>query len=158
MTQSNNRIQDIVDTWQQYVSAIIDWEKIVAGINPKQTPCGPVYELPASPINRTETFAIADMRSLKVAMPHYHANGETEIYIVIQGEGLTVVGGEEHKLRAGTVVVTPTNTAHYTIPGPDLVMAVINAPHFSQDNVVDVETSDPDVGFGKAQFERLTVA
>ena len=54
-------------------------------IHPKPTGCGPVYEL-KNPIERpNESFAIADMREIQVAEPHYHP--ETEIYFVLEGRG-----------------------------------------------------------------------
>jgi len=66
-----------------------DWQEVVEGITPKDTYCSPVYE-PKSPLDRpNESFAIADMREIKVAEPHYHTNGETETYFILSGSGLT---------------------------------------------------------------------
>jgi mannose-6-phosphate isomerase-like protein (cupin superfamily) len=95
------------------------------------------------------------MRGVKVALPHYHKNGETEIYFVIQGLGLTVVGGKEIYLEKGSVVVTPPNTTHFTIPKRDLVMMVINTPNFNAENIVEPTDSDPNVKFDKEQYDKL---
>ncbi len=148
-------MDEIVNAWKQYLDNLNDWQSIVDEVTPKITQCGPVYE-PASPLpERSETFAISDMRDVKVAYPHYHKNRESEIYFVIQGTGLTVVGGEEIALEKGSVVVTPPNTTHFTIPEHDLVMMVINTPDFNADNIVELTKSDPNVKFDKRQYDKL---
>lgn len=148
-------MDEIVKAWKNYIDSIESWESIVEGTEPKHTACGPVYE-PLSPLpERTETFAISDMRDVKVAYPHYHKNGETEIYLVIQGSGLTVVGGEEIHVKKGSVVITPPDTTHFTIPENDLVMAVINTPSFNATNIVEPHETDPKVKFDKSQYDRL---
>ena len=148
-------MDEIVEAWKQYSSGLNDWQSIVKGTGPKQTQCGPVYEPPSPLPGRTETFAISDMRDVKVAYPHYHKNDETEIYFVIQGSGLTVVGGEEIHIKKGSVVVTPPNTTHFTFPDEDLVMVVINTPNFNAANIVEPQETDPTVKFDKVQYERL---
>ncbi len=151
-----SNIQEVVDAWSDYVRDMPDWHKLVESIGPKDTSCGAVYE-PESPlIDRSETFAIADMRDIKVASSHYHANGETEIYFIIKGSGITVVGGEEIYIKKGSVVVTPSNTAHFTIPERDLVMVVINTPSFNLENNIEVHESDETVKFDLDQYKRLT--
>jgi mannose-6-phosphate isomerase-like protein (cupin superfamily) len=147
--------QDIISTWQEYINTISDWKKLVEGVESKPTVCGPVYEPPSPLPKRTETFAIADMRNVDVAHPHYHKNGETEIYFVIQGTGLTIVGGEEKSIEKGTVVVTPPGTAHFTLPERDLVMVVINTPNFNPENNTEIFETDLSVKFDKDQYERL---
>jgi mannose-6-phosphate isomerase-like protein (cupin superfamily) len=148
-------MDEIVKVWTQYLNNLKDWQAIIEGVTPKQTQCGPVYE-PKSPLpDRNETFAISDMRDVKVAYPHFHKNGETEVYFVVQGAGLTVVGGKEIKLEKGSVVVTPPNTTHFTIPKSDLVMIVINTPDFNAENIVEPTESDPNIKFDKEQYERL---
>jgi mannose-6-phosphate isomerase-like protein (cupin superfamily) len=133
-TKSTSEIDELTTAWQAYIATMDDWQKVVEDTTPKQTYCGPIYE-PASPLNRpNESFAISDMREVKVAKPHYHIGGETEIYFVLSGSGLTVVGGEEIQIKAGDVIVTPPETAHFTIPKENLVMIVINTPPFNPDN------------------------
>lgn len=149
-------IEEVVQVWSDYAATVDDWEALVEGVEPKTTECGPVYE-PSSPLERLgESFAIADMRQVKVAEPHYHTNGETEIYIVLTGLGLTVRGGEEIEIKEGSVVVTPPNTTHFTIPKQDLVMVVINIPPFNPANNVPIDETNQDFGFDKAQYDRLT--
>jgi mannose-6-phosphate isomerase-like protein (cupin superfamily) len=149
MTDANK----IVYAWQPYLDAINDWQKLVEGLEPKPTGCGPIYELGHPlPERAPEEFAIADMRNVLVAEPHYHPNGETEIYIVLSGQGKVIVGGKEIDLQKGSVVVTPPNTAHYTVPKENLVLAVINSPSFNPANYVPIVESDASVGFNKDQF------
>lgn len=83
------------------------------------------------------------MREVKVADPHYHTNNETEIYFVISGSGLMVVGGEELSIKSGDVVVTSPKTAHFTIPKENLAMVVINTPPFSPENNIRVSETTP---------------
>jgi mannose-6-phosphate isomerase-like protein (cupin superfamily) len=148
--------KDTVSAWQQYLATAPSWEQIVKGVTPKDTDCGPVYEIP-NPIDRPyESFAISDMRRIRVAGPHYHTNGETEIYFVLEGAGTVVVGGKEIEARRGSVVVTPPNTAHFTIPH-GLVLAVVNTPPFNAGNYVALTESDPSVGYDREQFARLRI-
>jgi mannose-6-phosphate isomerase-like protein (cupin superfamily) len=155
-TNSTPEIGALITAWQQYTTTMDDWQKVVEGTTPKQTDCGPVYE-PASPLDRpNESFAIADMRQVKVADPHYHTNGETEIYFIIAGSGLTVVGGQELSVQAGDVIVTPPETAHFTLPKDNLVMVVINTPPFNPDNNIHLDSvSSPAVKYDHEQFLRL---
>lgn len=149
-------IQRVLDAWTPYVNAISDWTTVVNGLEPKLTGCGPVYELVNPMTNRPdESFAVADMRNIRFAEPHYHTNGETEIYIVLTGSGLVVVGGQEHKVDKGLVVITPPDTAHFTVPDHDLVLAVINTPSFNPANYVLVTDTMPEVGYDPAQLDRL---
>ncbi len=148
-------MDEIVKAWKNYVENLSSWQSVVKGIVPKETACGPVYEPPSPLPDRTETFAVSDMRNVKVAYPHYHKNGETEIYFILQGSGLTVVGGEEILIKKGSVVITPPNTTHYTIPKEDLVMVVVNTPSFNASNIVEPHETDPKIKFDKSQYERL---
>ena len=149
-------IDEVIQAWQPYVNSIRDWEELVKDVEPKETICGPVYE-PANPLkNRTETFAIGDMRNIKFAHPHYHKNDETEIYFVLRGSGLTVVGGKEIEIQKGSIVVTPPDTAHFTIPNKDLVLVIIKSPSFNPSNNIEIEETDPSVNFDQKQFESLS--
>lgn len=153
-------IQRVIEAWKPYIASIEDWEKLVEGTVPKATNCGPVYELP-NPLTRPgESFAIADMRDRAFARPHYHTNGEVEIYFVLQGRGHIVVGGNVIEVARGSVVATPPDVAHYAVcskeQGQGLVMAVLNTPPFNADNVVDLKSSDPEVQYDHRQFVDLT--
>lgn len=148
-------VESVVAVWQPYIETIADWQQLVQGVEPKPTGCGPVYELKSPlPERGDESFAIADMRDVFVAEPHFHPNGETEIYFVLSGIGNVVVGGKENKVRPGSVVITPPDTTHFTIPEQGLVLAVVNTPSFDPANYVPVgEAGAP--GFDKAQLARL---
>lgn len=155
-TTNNPKIEELITAWQQYIASMNDWQKVVEDVTPKQTYCGPVYE-PNSPLDRpNESFAIADMREVKVAEPHYHTGGEIEIYFILSGIGLTVVGDEELQIKAGDVIVTPPETAHFTLPKDNLVMIVINTPPFNPDNNIRVDESKPEVKYNHEQYMRLT--
>lgn len=154
--QTTPEIEALIEAWQQYRATMGDWQNVVAGVTPKQTYCGPVYE-PRSPLDRpNESFAIADMRDIRVAEPHYHTGGETETYFVISGSGLTVVGGKELKIQAGDIIVTPPETAHFTIPHENLVLLVINTPPFNPANNIHVDATKSEVAYDHEQYKRLT--
>ena len=154
MSDTPTEVESLLAAWRSYLDTIEDWQTLVQGIEPKSTGCGLVYELP-NPIDRpNESFAIADMRNVKITEPHYHPN-ETEIYIVLQGSGKIVVGGKEQPIEKGSIVVTPPDTAHFTIPDKDLVLAVINTPPFKPENYVVIAETDQAFGFDKAQYEGL---
>ena len=154
MTHPN--ISELLAAWKPYLDSIRDWRDAVKNIIPKPSGCGPIYEL-KNPINRPdESFAIADMRHIKFAEPHYHTGDETEIYVVLTGSGLVVVGGKKTQIKTGSTIVIPPDTAHFTIPTENLVLAVINTPPFNINNAKTLSRSDPAVSFDLNQFERLT--
>lgn len=129
-------IQEVIVAWKPYINSIADWKELVAGVTPKATGCGPVYELP-NPLNRpNESFAIVDMRKIKSTEPHKHINGEAEIYFVIQGAGMVLVGDKKIAIAKGSIVVTPSETTHVTYPESDLVIACVNTPPFNPKNYV----------------------
>jgi len=154
----SKEIEDVLAAWQPYVNAIEDWKGDVErlGLKPKETGCGPVYEFGNPlPERAPEEFAIADMRNILVAEPHYHPNGETEIYIILSGLGKVIVGGREIEVQKGSIVVTPPDTTHFTIPRDNLVLAVINTPSFNPANYVPITETNPDVGFDQEQLAQL---
>lgn len=135
-------MNEVVRAWSEYLATVDNWETLVEGIEPKVGGCGLVYEVP-NPIERPdESFAIADMRQLEISEPHKHINGEAEIYFVVQGVGKIAVGNEIHDLAPGTSIVTPPDTVHITLPGKDLVLAVVNTPPFDIANYVVVNADD----------------
>jgi len=73
----------------------------------------------------------------------------------LQGSGIVVVGGNECNVQKSSVVIIPSNIAHFTIPEKDLVMAVINTPPFNPENYYPLTQENTAVKFDKAQFERL---
>lgn len=154
-TKSTPEIEELISAWQTYIAAMNDWQEVVKDTIPKQTYCGPIYE-PASPLDRpNESFAISDMRDVTVAEPHCHTD-ETEIYFVLSGNGLTVVGGEELHIKEGDVIVTPPETAHFTIPKDNLVMIVINTPPFNPENNTGIDDIKSEVRYDHEQYKRLT--
>jgi len=148
-------MQEVVGAWEEYLLSVDNWETLVEGIEPKIGGCGFVYEVP-NPIERPgESFAIADMRELELFEPHKHINGETEIYFVIQGVGKIAVGSEIHDLKPGVAIVTGPDTVHITLPGKDLVLAVVNTPPFKLDNYVVADLAEEAVA---AALDKLKLA
>jgi mannose-6-phosphate isomerase-like protein (cupin superfamily) len=147
-------IEAVVMAWRSYL-ATADWQEMVKGTPGQPNGCGVIYEI-NNPLSRAgESIAIADMRKLPVAEPHYHPAPAVEIYFALEGSGKVVVGGKEQRLDAGSFLVIPPDTAHFTIPY-GLVLAVVNTPPFKTESYVTLSESDPRVGFDKTQFEELS--
>lgn len=147
------QMTDLISAWQRYLNGVQNWENLIKDIKPKPSGCGLIYEL-ANPLNRlNESFAIADMRNIQFAEPHYHP--EIEIYFVLQGFGLIVIGGKEEFIQKDSVIVLPSNIAHFTIPKKDLVIAVVNTPPFRAENYIALKEENSKVKFDKAQFDVL---
>ncbi len=147
------QIQKIAKKWQNFLSSLDDWQILIKNVKGHQCGCGLVYEIPNPIVAENESFAIADMSNLAFFEPHYHP--ETEIYFILQGSGLVVVGGQEIAVHKGSVVIIPSNIAHFTIPEKDLVMAVVNTPPFNAANYYPLTQENAAVKFDKAQFDRL---
>lgn len=79
-----SKIQASILAWRGYLTQH-NWQQLIEGVMPKLTGCGPVYELPNYLEREGESFAIADMREVKVAEPHYHPSPCVEIYLALQG-------------------------------------------------------------------------
>jgi mannose-6-phosphate isomerase-like protein (cupin superfamily) len=156
--QYSPETKPLIDAWQSYIAAVEDWRVLVEAVEPKATGCGPVYELD-NPLGRPdESFAVADMRGIEFAQPHYHANGEVEVYFVLHGLGRVVVGNEILQVEKGSIVVTRSGTVHYALPDKEqgLVLAVVNAPSFNLANNIDVSEADPAHHYDHEIFKRLT--
>lgn len=154
-TSPVNTMAETVNTWHWYVRTINDWQALTQNTIPKKTGNGLIYEL-ANPIHNraNESFAIADMRAIKYAEPHYHV--EIELYFVLQGSGTVVIGGQEKLIQKGSVLVIPSNIAHFTIPDSDLVLAVVSTPPFNANNYIILTQENTTVKFDRAKFDRLT--
>lgn len=101
-------------------------------------------------------------------MAMYHREADQEAFLVVSGESLLIVEGEERKLRAWDFVHCPPGTAHTIVgagSGPCLVIAVGARAHdgeagalvFPTDPTarrhgasVEVETSDGEVAYAAA--------
>lgn len=140
--------------WRAYL-ATADWKEMTKGATPLANGCGMLYELTNALGRPNESLAIADMRKLGVAEPHYHPAPYVELYFALEGTGKVVVGGHEHRLDAGESLVIPPDTAHFTVPY-GLVVAVVNMPAFTPEAYIPLVASNPAVGFDKAQFDALS--
>ncbi len=144
----------MIHVWQKYLKGFKKWEDLVQGITPKKTGCGQIYEL-GQPLERpNEDLAVADMRDVLFTQPHYHP--ETEIYFVLQGRGRAVVGSKEASIQTGSIILVPSNLAHYTIPEADLVIAVVATPPYNPKNSNSLYEENKTVLFDFEQFRRLT--
>jgi ADP-ribose pyrophosphatase YjhB (NUDIX family) len=146
-------IEGSIVAWQSFLKDR-PWQELISGCTPKSGGCGIIYELPNFIVRKGESFAIADMRAIPYSEPHYHLRG-TEIYFVVQGGGIVVVGNQEYEVQEGAVIVTQPLTTHYVIPNKECVIAVVNIPEFSIDDYCPVNATQRDVKFDKAQFEQL---
>jgi mannose-6-phosphate isomerase-like protein (cupin superfamily) len=149
--------QRALSAWTSYLNTVGDWQTLVDGVDHSVGGCGWVYEL-ENPIECwDENFAIAVMNKdqLSISEPHYHARGQTEIYIGLSGLGRVIVGRKEQEIAAGLSVIIPSDTAHYTAPHGRLVMAVINVPSFYPGNyhTFDTTRSHEKIGFNLSQYE-----
>jgi uncharacterized cupin superfamily protein len=73
-------------------------------------------------------------------MALYHSEGDQEDFLVVSGEAVLVVEGEERQLHAFDFVHCPPNTGHTIIgagSGPCLVIAVGSREHDTLDFPVD---------------------
>jgi mannose-6-phosphate isomerase-like protein (cupin superfamily) len=150
VTAHNN----LVHAWTNYLFES-NWQQLCADVEPVETGCGQVYDLENSLDRPDEGIAIADMRNLDIADPHYHANNQTEVYIVLQGTGTVVVGDRLLELGPYDVVIAPPMTAHYTVPHDQLVLGVINTPPFNPETYVSDDKSDASVHFDAERFHEL---
>jgi len=148
----NEAMAELIEAWQHYLHSFDDWRDIVGQSEPKKNLCGDIY-LPPDPLCReNESFAVADMSKIEFAHPHYHQ--ETEIYFILQGKGLVVVGGEEHYVEKNSVVIIPGNIAHFTIPLEELVLAVVGTPPYNGEYALALDQDNPLVKYNQTQFSR----
>lgn len=146
--------QEFIAFWQRHISSI-DYHALIKNTVPRISGCGLIYELKHSFNDTNVSLAITDMRFVHYAEPHYHPI-ETEIYIVLRGSGLIVVGNKEHIAQKDSVVVIPPDTAHFTIPETNLMLAVVNIPAFNPENYIPLLQNNSEVNFDLDQFMRLT--
>jgi mannose-6-phosphate isomerase-like protein (cupin superfamily) len=61
----------------------------------------------------------------QVQAPHAHSD-QDKIYVVVEGRGRVLVGGEEAILEAGEAAVAPAGTPHgLSNPGPARLLALV---------------------------------
>lgn len=153
-----SEIQEIAGVWQEYVNSIEDWQALIEGIEPIQGGCGAIYEID-NPLDRPgESFAIADMRELPFAEPHYHPAGNWELYVAFLGTATVIVGGIENRMSKGDVLAIRPGTAHYTMPDSEFVNGVVNKPPFAPENYIPLTGSNPDVQYDHEKFLARTRA
>lgn len=94
------------------------------------------------------------MRQVVVAEPHYHPH--TEVYFVLHGEALVVVGNEKHFVKAGDVVVIPPYKAHYALPNDEFIIACVNTPPFRPEHYISLSASNDAVDFDYDKFKKIS--
>ncbi|HUD11942.1 MAG TPA: AraC family ligand binding domain-containing protein [Candidatus Saccharimonadia bacterium] len=150
------KTEALISAWRNYLATHFSWQAQIKGHGPIPTGCGLLYELPNPLARPGEDFAIADMRHIPFAEPHYHPKPNYEIYFVLQGTALVVNGTNERQVKPGDVVLIEPDHAHFTIPDENFVIAVVNTPPFKPEIYITVTESDPSVKFDQNQFARLT--
>lgn len=152
MSFTTYELQEVITSWQSFLTQHT-WEFLIQDRQALKCGCGLVYELPNYLQRPNESFAIADMRNLDWSEPHYHI--EKEVYFILQGSGLVVMGSEQRGVAKGDVIVIPSNIAHFVIPTNDLIIAVVNTPPFDINNYQAVAETNHKVGFDAEQFAML---
>lgn len=147
--------QPLIAAWLIFL-AQHTWQDLIKNCPPSSdNGCGIVYDFLPNPLNRKdESFAIVDMRKTAVAEPHYHP--DVEIYFVLQGKALVVIGHEKHHVGMGDVVVIPPYKAHYALPNNEFVIACVNTPPFTPDKYIPLTASNNAVEFDYDEFKQLT--
>ncbi len=144
---------DLVWAWRKYLRTV-SWQQLIQDKISKPSGCGLIYEL-GNLLNRpNEDASIADMRQLDYTEPHFHPYPDVEVYFVLQGSGLFVVGGEKQLIAEDGVVVIPPDTAHFTIP-QNLVLVVVNTPPFKPDRYIPLIKTDLKTRFDYSQYRKL---
>ena len=106
-----------------------------------------------------------------VPMAMYHWEADQEDFLVVSGEAVLVIEGEERQLRAWDFVHCPPNTKHVIIgagSGPCLVIAIgareRDSLGFTVDEVakrhgvsVEQDTTDPNVAYASIPGREPTV-
>lgn len=146
-------LQEIILVWGTYFSQQCNLQEIMETYKPIRSGCGIVYELPNALNRPNESCALVDMRTIAWTEPHYHP--ETEIYFILQGNGLLVIAGIVQKITISDIIVIPSNKAHFIIPGNDLIIGVINTPPFNAENYIPLTESNNIVEFDRNQFDAL---
>ena len=109
------------ETWDDpglAVSSPLRWRLIFSG---RRTPTGAL------------SMGLAEAPPGAVLPLHHHA--PTEVYHVLDGEGLVEVEGEPHRLRAGVSVFIPADARHRTTntgPGPLRFLFVFPTDSFEE--------------------------
>jgi mannose-6-phosphate isomerase-like protein (cupin superfamily) len=142
----------LIAAWQPFFNTF-NWQEIITNYPPKKCGCGLVYELPNFLDRPNESCAIADMRDLPFAEPHYHP--ELEIYFVLEGSATLVIGTTAYQVKKGDSIVIPPNKAHFTIPDSNFIIGVINTPPFNANNYVALTESNSQTEFDYQQFKEL---
>lgn len=141
-------------SWKNFLKAS-NWKDLIAGVEPIVNNNGLIYELPNFLKRVNESIAIVDMSSLKISDPHYHPTGNYEIYLILSGSALIIVGSDELHVRSGDVVIIPPNKAHFTVPNGHFVFAAISTPPFAPRNYIPIQETDSSVQFDAEKFNQL---
>lgn len=147
-------IEGLVFLWRYFIKQL-KWEDVIKNVIPRESGCGLVYEIEATRGLPAGDFAIVDMRNIHVSEPHYHCNGEIEIYFVLAGTALIVVSGIEYQVKTGDVIIIEPNKAHFTIPDKNFVIAAVNIPSFNPENYILLDQTNHSVGFDLEEFNKI---
>jgi mannose-6-phosphate isomerase-like protein (cupin superfamily) len=139
-----NKLQKLITDWQTFYKDN-DYRTLMANIKPFVDGCGSIHDLKDASIFRTrqhETGCIVDMtKVIGATEPHFHRKA-TEVYFILQGTGIVVVGDHEYQIKPGDSVYVPKFLGHYTVPTNDLVLGVVNIPYFDKEDLIDLRIAD----------------
>ena len=137
-------LQELASAWQEFYRNN-DYRDLMAHSKPFVEGCGIIHELKDISIFRTrqhETACIVDMTKIVGATePHFHRK-EIEVYFILQGTGIVVVGKQEYLVKPGDIVYIPQYLGHFTAPTKDLILGVVNIPYFDKDDLFDLTAAD----------------
>lgn len=143
----------LIAAWQSFFNTL-NCQEIITNYTPKKNGCGIIYELPNFLNRPNESCALADMRGLPFAEPHYHP--ELEIYFVLEGSATIVIGTTAYQVKKGDYIVIPPQKAHFTIPDSNFIIGIINTPPFKPEHYIALTQSNSIVEFDHQQFKQLT--
>lgn len=140
---------NLITAWKTYFDQH-DWREIINEYEPITSGCGMVYELPNLLQRADESVAIVDMQNVNIAEPHYHP--DLEVYFVLQGQALVIVGKEKYYAQKGDVIMIPPFTAHYTLPYHEFVVACVNTPPFTPESYIVLTQTEASVAFDYDEY------
>ena len=87
------------------------------------------------------TLGVAELAPGEAEGFRVHRHAQAEVYYVLSGEGVVVIDGSEHRVRAGSAVYVPGGAAHGAFNTGDRVLRILYV--FAADSFAEVEYEFP---------------